>query len=117
MWRLIKSPRYLCDESGDSDNTLCSATDRARWHLREGCALEHEPYPCALQLTNEVMSKAGIPVVSTWNDTLPLWEFHRDNGHGLECTHFCHPSAPQLWVYRLYETLAQLRREKQIETF
>ncbi|CAL5228742.1 g11927 [Coccomyxa viridis] len=69
------------------------------------------------KLTNEVMSQAGIPVVSTWNDTLPLWEFHRDNGHGLECTHFCHPSAPQLWVYRLYETLAQLRREKQIETF
>ena len=72
---------------------------------------------CALQLTNEVMSKAGIPVVSTWNDTLPLWEFHRDNGHGLECTHFCHPSAPQLWVYRLYATLDQLRREKQIETY
>ncbi len=69
-----------------------------------------------LQMTNEVMSKAGIPVVSTWNDTLPLWEFHRDNGHGLECTHFCAPSAPQLWLYLLYENLEQLRREKQIQT-
>ena len=69
------------------------------------------------QITNDVMSKAGIPVVSTWNETLPLWDFHRDNGHGLECTHFCAPSAPQLWLYLLYETLAELAKEKRIETF
>ena len=84
--------------------------------------LEQQPWPvltCVVlaQITNDVMSKAGIPVVSTWNETLPLWDFHRDNGHGLECTHFCAPSAPQLWLYLLYETLAELAKEKRIETF
>jgi elongator complex protein 2 len=51
------------------------------------------------------MRKAGVPIVETWNETLPLWDYHRDNGAGLECTHFCQPSAPQLWLYLLYKTL------------
>jgi hypothetical protein len=58
-----------------------------------------------LQIANEVMRKAGVPVVAAWNETLPLWDYHRDNGAGLECTHFCVPSAPQLWVYLLAQTL------------
>ena len=37
----------------------------------------------------------GIPVLDTWNQTTELWKFHRDNGHGYECSHFCFPSAPQ----------------------
>ena len=33
----------------------------------------------------------------------------RDNGAGLECTHFCYPSAPQLWLFMLYETLLKMQ--------
>ena len=62
-----------------------------------------------LQISNTVMSQSGIPVVHTWNETLPLWDYHRDNGAGLECTHFCFPSAPQLWVHALWQTLSKAR--------
>ena len=62
----------------------------------------------AAQIANGVMRDAGVPLVETWNETLPLWEFHRDNGAGLECTHYCFPSAPQLWTYILFDTLRSL---------
>ena len=62
-----------------------------------------------LQISNTIMSQSGIPVVHTWNETLPLWDYHRDNGAGLECTHFCFPSAPQLWVHALWQTLSKAR--------
>ena len=61
-----------------------------------------------VQIANGVMRDAGVPLVETWNETLPLWEFHRDNGAGLECTHYCFPSAPQLWTYILFNTLRRL---------
>jgi alpha-D-ribose 1-methylphosphonate 5-triphosphate synthase subunit PhnG len=53
------------------------------------------------------MRKAGIPVIESYNETLPMASMHRDNGAGHECTHFCHPSAPQAWVAALYRTLTQ----------
>ncbi len=35
-----------------------------------------------------VMGAAGIPVLHTYNATLPLWRLHLRDG---DCTHFCHP--------------------------
>ena len=58
-------------------------------------------------LANVAMRKAGIPVIESYNETLPMAGMHRDNGAGHECTHFCHPSAPQAWVAALYRTLTQ----------
>ena len=55
------------------------------------------------------MEEAGIPVIDTWNQSLPLWDHHRDNGAGHECTHFCFPSAPQLWVHALWQMLVRMR--------
>ena len=49
-----------------------------------------------LQQSNRVMMTAGIAISATYNETLPLWQYHRDNGAGHECTHFCVPSAPQV---------------------
>ena len=46
-------------------------------------------------LSAQVLAMKGVPVVPIYNETIPLWEFHRDNGDGHECTHFCFPSAPQ----------------------
>ena len=44
----------------------------------------------------QVMAAKGVPVVPTYNESVPLWQHHRDNGDGHECTHFCFPSAPQV---------------------
>lgn len=38
----------------------------------------------------------GVPVVPIFNESVPLWEYHRDNGEGHECSHFCFPSATQV---------------------
>jgi hypothetical protein len=43
-----------------------------------------------------IIRKAGIPIVPSFNETLWMADMHRDNGQGHECTHFCHPSAPQV---------------------
>jgi hypothetical protein len=47
-------------------------------------------------LADAVIRKAGIPIVPSFNETLWMADMHRDNGQGHECTHFCHPSAPQV---------------------
>lgn len=52
-----------------------------------------------------IIRKAGIPIVPSFNETLWMADMHRDNGQGHECTHFCHPSAPQTWVVALYRAL------------
>lgn len=43
-----------------------------------------------------VIRELGIPILPSHNESLWMWQFHRDNGHGWECTHFCTPSAPQV---------------------
>jgi hypothetical protein len=49
----------------------------------------------------------GMPLVPIYNATVPAWDMHRRNAAGLwECSHYCHPSMPEFWVYMLYETLA-----------
>lgn len=59
-------------------------------------------------IARPVMSAAGIPVLQTWNESMLLWNYHRDSGAGWECTHYCFPSAPQLWVYHLLRKLQEL---------
>eukprot|EP00192_Tetraselmis_astigmatica_P004901 CAMPEP_0117679878 /NCGR_PEP_ID=MMETSP0804-20121206/18042_1 /TAXON_ID=1074897 /ORGANISM="Tetraselmis astigmatica, Strain CCMP880" /LENGTH=482 /DNA_ID=CAMNT_0005489315 /DNA_START=146 /DNA_END=1594 /DNA_ORIENTATION=- len=46
----------------------------------------------------------GIPVVYTYNQTTVLHEFHRDNGKGYECTHYCWP-VQGVWVHSMLATL------------
>ena len=74
-------------------------------------AVRTEHCAFCLQISNTVMHESGIPIVHTWNETLPLWDYHRDNGAGLECTHFCFPSAPQLWVHALWQALSNARSQ------
>jgi hypothetical protein len=33
------------------------------------------------------------------------WEYHRNNSQGKECSHYCFPSAPQLWVWTFKKAL------------
>ena len=42
------------------------------------------------------------------NISVPLWDYHRSNmNRGHECGHFCHPSAPQLYLYEMIEAIKQ----------
>ncbi|KAL4438162.1 hypothetical protein ABPG77_010523 [Micractinium sp. CCAP 211/92] len=42
-----------------------------------------------------VMRASGIPIIGSFNESVPMWKAHRDNGQGYECTHPCHPAASQ----------------------
>lgn len=61
-------------------------------------------------VSTPIIAKANVAICDIYNLTVPLWEFHRlyeaKDGKGYkECLHSCHPSAPQLWVYAMYQTL------------
>ncbi|WIA13627.1 hypothetical protein OEZ85_007191 [Tetradesmus obliquus] len=47
----------------------------------------------------------GMPVLPIYNSTVTAWEYHRNNLQGKECSHYCFPSAPQLWVWTLKKAL------------
>ena len=73
------------------------------------------------QISRAAMKPLGIPVIETWNTSVPIWQYHKnaheDPNHN-DCTHWCHPSAYVIW---LYESLVQLRKlesdiEKHIST-
>ncbi|KAK9830112.1 hypothetical protein WJX72_009847 [[Myrmecia] bisecta] len=58
----------------------------------------------------EILGRVGMPIIDTWNDTLPLWDYHSGTpGKDQECTHYCTgSSAPQLWVYAMYKQLKRM---------
>ncbi|KAI8476099.1 MAG: hypothetical protein J3K34DRAFT_402088 [Monoraphidium minutum] len=47
----------------------------------------------------------GMPLVPIFNMTATAWDMHRKNFAGTECSHFCHPSMPQLWLWALHTAL------------
>lgn len=73
-------------------------------------ALRHVPTPCgphptpALQVLRAATSQNGVPLVKTFNESLPLWWAHPTSPK-TDCMHYCQRSAPQLWTWRLYEQL------------
>ena len=54
----------------------------------------------------EVMGRSHIEVFSAYNETLPLAGFHLKDR---DCTHFCNPSAYELWTYLLAEKLRHMQ--------
>ncbi|KAK9901586.1 hypothetical protein WJX75_003489 [Coccomyxa subellipsoidea] len=60
-----------------------------------------------------IIESLNIPIMRTWNETVPMWSFHHHYnmrcGHQEQgcpdCTHTCHPSYYQVWIYHLYEAL------------
>jgi hypothetical protein len=48
-----------------------------------------------------------MPFIPIYNSSATAWQFHRRNHDGQECSHYCHPSIPQLWVWVLKQTLQQ----------
>jgi hypothetical protein len=52
----------------------------------------------------EVLTQYGLPLIHIYNETATAWAFHRQNLDGQECSHFCHPSLPQFWLWHLRNT-------------
>eukprot|EP00884_Botryococcus_braunii_P017742 jgi/Botrbrau1/4651/Bobra.33_2s0022.1 len=58
-------------------------------------------------MASKVMTRLGIPIMYIWNHSVPIWQFHHHLGSTAmhECTHSCHPSVYEVWLYLLYEVL------------
>lgn len=50
-----------------------------------------------------------VPILPVYNSTVTAAEYHRQNFDGQECSHYCHPSLPQLWLYMLKQTLQKYK--------
>lgn len=59
------------------------------------------------QHAREVLQQYGLPLLSIYNATVPAWDLHRHNMQGQECSHFCHPSLPQFWLWHMLQAFKQ----------
>ncbi|KAK9841328.1 hypothetical protein WJX74_003987 [Apatococcus lobatus] len=60
-------------------------------------------------LAYSLMDELHVPVVYSWNETLPLWQYHqayRSELRAGDCTLSCHPSSYQWMVYKFWKTLS-----------
>ena len=55
------------------------------------------------QILSPVVAGLGVPVMQTWNQTVPLWQYNHhynptcgDRYDCGDCTHTCHPSMYQV---------------------
>ena len=66
------------------------------------------------RIANPIVASLGIPIVHTWNFSVPMWEYYHHVAKDGDCTHSCHPSGYQVWLYQLHATItsvaADLRR-------
>ena len=60
------------------------------------------------RIANPVMSSLGIPIVQTWNLSVPMWEYYHHVARNGDCTHSCHPSGYQVWLYQLHATISSV---------
>ena len=57
-----------------------------------------------------IMHQLGIPQIEIWNKTVPVWRYHHhyhENPEHSDCTHYCHPSPYQMWIF---DTLLMLKQ-------
>jgi len=73
--------------AGDEDSVIAQYVAAGTWRNIDAHNILHETY--------------GMPIIPVYNLTVPAWDRHRENFNGQECSHFCHPSIPQLWIYQL----------------
>ena len=78
------------------------------WHSPEGYLETWDPALSSLlhggsknYASSQMLNAVSVPIISVYNQTVPLWQYHRDG----QCTHYCFPSAPEIGVYGLYEAL------------
>lgn len=109
-----KSKHAVCQPIGmpgggvllDKDNTLVTDVETSP-HLQ--VVLEGG---WRNQISRPLMQGLGIPVVETWNASVPIWQYHKNahedpNHH--DCTHWCQPSAYNIWLYDTLMKLVELQ--------
>lgn len=107
------SPPYICQEIGGGhvevldDNSI--HVESAEFEFATSGGQRNS-------VANPLMRHRKVPIIHSWNGSLPLWDFHRDNGKGLECTHYCLPSAPQVWVSALQDALLQQQQQQLLQS-
>lgn len=87
------------------------------WHSPEGHLETWDPALSSLlhggtrnHASSQMLNAVSVPIISVYNYTVPLWQYHRDG----QCTRYCFPSAPEVGVYGLFAALEQqahLRQE------
>lgn len=60
------------------------------------------------RIANPHISSLGIPIVQTWNLSVPMWEYYHHVAEKGDCTHSCHPSGYQVWLYQLHATITSV---------
>lgn len=78
------------------------------WHSPEGYLETWDPALSSLlhggtrnHASTQMLEAVSVPVISVYNHTVPLWQYHREN----QCTNYCFPSAPEMGVYGLFAAL------------
>ena len=65
------------------------------------------------RIANPVISSLGIPIIQTWNLSVPMWEYYHHVAEKGDCTHSCHPSGYQVWLYQLHATITSAAADLQ----
>ena len=65
------------------------------------------------RIANPIISSLGIPVIHTWNLSVPLWEYYHHVAEKGDCTHSCHPSGYQVWLYQLHAAMVDIAGDLQ----
>ena len=64
-------------------------------------------------VANSIIASLGIPIVETWNLSVPMWEYYHHVAEKGDCTHSCHPSGYQVWLFQLHATIVNVAADLQ----
>ncbi|KDD73428.1 hypothetical protein H632_c2187p0, partial [Helicosporidium sp. ATCC 50920] len=56
------------------------------------------------KISNPILDDWGIPVVHTWNESVPMWDAHTPN----ECSHFCAPGVYNFWIWQTFQVIQKV---------
>jgi hypothetical protein len=90
----VENVRYNGDGSlsAPADDAVASRVAAGTWRNVDARSVLRDEY--------------GMRLVPVYNTTVAFWNAHRSNFGGTECSHYCHPSVPQLWLWVLHRALA-----------
>ena len=114
LWKDTVPTHYsnpLGDFLGGSAPVACSPLAggfKNLWRSPEGYLETWDPALSSLlyggtrnHASSQMLNAVSVPIISVYNQTVPLWQYHRDG----QCTRYCFPSAPEIGVYGLFAAL------------
>ncbi len=103
MWKDVSATHFNSSDGGFSGREVLQYPCVPLPMLAQHSGLTH----WLNNVTLPIMEGADITLIADSKQTQPLYNYHRKG----ECVHFCFPSAPQLWVSSLYQTLSLHQHE------